>query len=104
LYIMRRLAEVARQHEGEHVRAKPRSDPRIEQRLNRYGGLLEQDLANIQAEIYPLPADHDGSPLTMLDRSRLFFRDLPNVDERRKRNGTREVMNAHTRGRRPDYY
>ena len=55
-------------------------------------------------ESIPLPADHDGSLLTLLDRSRLFFRDLPEVDERRKRNATHEVLNAKTRGRRPDYY
>jgi ubiquinone/menaquinone biosynthesis C-methylase UbiE len=82
-----------------------RSDPRLEQRLNAdRASLLEQDLANVEAGVYPLPADHDGSLLTMLNRSRLFFRDLPNVDARRKRNATHEVLNAKTRGRRPDYY
>ena len=35
---------------------------------------------------------------------RLFFRDLPSVHERRKRNGTHEVLNEKTRGLRPDYY
>jgi ubiquinone/menaquinone biosynthesis C-methylase UbiE len=66
--------------------------------------LLERDLANVEAGIYPFPADHDGSLLTMLDRSRLLFRDLPDVNNRRKRNATHEVLNARTRGRRPDYY
>jgi ubiquinone/menaquinone biosynthesis C-methylase UbiE len=65
---------------------------------------VAQDLANVEAGIYPLPADHDGSLLTVLDRSRLFFRDLPAIDARRKRNGTHDVLNANTRGRRPDYY
>src|SRR5215204_817854 len=101
---MDRLAEQVRQQEGESAR-KPRSDPHIEQRLNAdIAALLEQDLANIEAGIYPLPADHDGSLLMLLDRSRLFFRDLPDVDERRNRNATREVLNAKTRGRRPHYY
>jgi hypothetical protein len=36
--------------------------------------LLQQDLANIEAGLYPLPADHDGSLLTLLHRSRLFSR------------------------------
>ena len=40
----------------------------------------------------------------MLDRSLRFFRDLPDVDHRRRRNATREVRSAKTRGRRPDYY
>ena len=105
LYVMRRLAEQVRQQEGERVRPKPRSDPRLDQRLNAdMAALLEQDLANVEAGVYPLPADHDGSLLTLLERSRLFFRDLPEVDERRKRNATHEVLNAKTRGRRPDYY
>ena len=85
----------------------PSHDPieRIERRLNAdMAALLEQDLANVEAGIYPLPADHDGSLLTLLDRSRLFFRDLPDVYERRKRNATHEVLSAKTRGQRPDYY
>ena len=102
VYVMRRLEEQVRQQEGESARPTPRSDPRLKERLNDdMAALLEQDLANVEAGIYPLPADHDGSLLTMLNRSRLFFRDLPDVDERRKRNATREVLNAKTRGRRP---
>jgi ubiquinone/menaquinone biosynthesis C-methylase UbiE len=105
LYLMRWLAEQGRQQEGESTRPKPQSDPRIETRLNAdMAALLKQDLANVEAGIYPLPADHDGSLFTLLDRSRLFFRDLPDVEERRKRNATHEVLNAKTRGRRPDYY
>ena len=105
LYVMRRLAEQARQRDGESARPKPRSDLRLEQRLNDdMAALIEQDLANVEAGIYPLPADHDGSLLTLLERSRLFFRDLPDIDARRKRNATHEVLNEQTRGRRPDYY
>lgn len=105
LYLVRRLAEQARQQDGESPPPKRRSDPRIERRLNAdMTALFEQDLANVEAGIYPLPADHDGSLLTLLDHSRLFFRDLPEVAERRKRNATHEVLNVKTRGRRPDYY
>jgi ubiquinone/menaquinone biosynthesis C-methylase UbiE len=105
LYVMRRLAEQVRQQDGGRVRPKPRSDPRIEQRLNDdVIALLKQDLANVEAGIYPLPADHDGSLFTLLERSLLFFNDLPDVDARRKRNATHEVLDAKTRGRRPDYY
>jgi ubiquinone/menaquinone biosynthesis C-methylase UbiE len=66
--------------------------------------LFVQDLANVEAGIYPLPADHDGSLLRLLDRSRLFFRDLPAVEARRRRNATHEVLTPKTRGRRPAYY
>jgi len=103
LYVMRRLAEEVRRREGEQPRQ--RSNPRLEQRLDAdMAALVERDVANVEAGIYPLPADHDGSFLTILDRSRLFFRDLPDIAERRKRNATHEVLNADTRGRRPDYY
>jgi ubiquinone/menaquinone biosynthesis C-methylase UbiE len=103
--IMRWLAEQVRQQDSGAARSKPRSDPHLQQRLNDdISALLKQDLANVEAGIYPLPADHDGSLFTMIDRSRLFFRDLPAVNERRKHNATREVLNEKIRGRRPDYY
>jgi ubiquinone/menaquinone biosynthesis C-methylase UbiE len=105
VYVMHRLEEQVRRQEGESARPTRRSNPRLNGRLNDdMAALLEQDLANVEDGIYPLPADHDGSLLTMLNRSRLFFRDLPDVDERRKHNATREVLNAKTRGRRPNYY
>jgi ubiquinone/menaquinone biosynthesis C-methylase UbiE len=105
LYVMRRMAERQRQQEGETARPKPRSEQRIDERLNAdRAALIEQDLANVEAGIYPLPADHDGSLITLIDRSRMFFRDLPEVYERRKRNATHEVLTAKRRGRLPDYY
>jgi ubiquinone/menaquinone biosynthesis C-methylase UbiE len=105
LYIMRLLAEQTRQREGDSARPKPPSDSRLDQRLKvNLPALLEQDLANVEVGIYPIPADHDGSVLTLLERSRLFFRDLSEVNARRKRNATHEVLNARTRGLRPDYY
>jgi ubiquinone/menaquinone biosynthesis C-methylase UbiE len=105
LYVMRRFAEQLRPQEGKTAHPKPRSDLRIQQRLNAdLEALLERDLANVEAGIYPLPADHDGTLLTLFDRSRLFFRDLQSVYDRRKRNATHEVLTAKTRGQRPDYY
>jgi hypothetical protein len=103
LYIMRLLAEQTRQRESDRARPKPPSDSRLDQRLKvNLAALLEQHLANV--EVGPIPADHDGSILTLLERSRLFFRDLSEVNPRRKRNATHEVLNARTRGLRPDYY
>jgi hypothetical protein len=66
--------------------------------------LLEQDLANIEAGIYPLPADHDGSLLTLLNRSRIFFEDLPAIHRRRESSTHNEVRAKGTRGKRPRYY
>jgi len=66
--------------------------------------LFLQDLANVEAGLYPVPSDHDGSLPTLIRRSRIFFDDLPNVHQRRKRRAHNEVLNEKTRGKRPRYY
>ena len=66
--------------------------------------LLQQDLANVEAGLYPLPADHDGSLLTLLHRSRLFFNDLPAIHRRCESGSHNDVLTAGTRGKRPRYY
>jgi hypothetical protein len=63
-----------------------------------------QDLANVEAGMYPLPADHDGSLLTLIHRSRLFFADLPAIHRRREHHATNEVLSEAPRGERPRYY
>ena len=104
-YVMSLLAQQVRRQSAADAQPKRQSDARIGRRLNAdMVALFRQDLANVEAGLYPLPADHDGSLLTLLDRSGLFFRDLPDVHRRRERNATREVRNARTRARRPDYY
>jgi hypothetical protein len=65
--------------------------------------LLAQ-VANVEAGLYPLPNDHDGTFLTRLRRSWLFFEDLPAVHRRRERKGDRDVLTEATAGKRPDYY
>ena len=104
MYVLGKVAEQIRRRDGADA-PKPKSDPRVDERIAAdRAALFAQDLANVEAGIYPLPADHDGSLFTLLDRSRLFFRDLPDIEERRQRNGTHDVLNENTRGRRPDYY
>lgn len=66
--------------------------------------LMTRDLANVEEGLYPLPADHDGSLMTRIRRSRLFFDDLPDVHRRRKERRHDEVLDETTRGKRPDYY
>jgi ubiquinone/menaquinone biosynthesis C-methylase UbiE len=63
-----------------------------------------QDLANVEAGIYPIPADHDGSLLALIHRSRIFLDDLPSIHRRRKRRAYNEVLNETSRGKRPRYY
>jgi len=66
--------------------------------------LFMQDLANVEAGIYPVPTDHDGPFLTLIHRSLLFFEDLPNIHRRRERRAYNEVLTEETRGKRPRYY
>jgi hypothetical protein len=66
--------------------------------------LFLQDLANVESGLYPLPADHDGSLLTLINRSRLFFADLPEIHRRREGRAHNEIFNKDTRGTRPRYY
>jgi ubiquinone/menaquinone biosynthesis C-methylase UbiE len=104
---VRRLAEAARRQEGQKVRGRPRTDLAVPDRNKIYADMAElflQDLANVEAGVYPLPVDHDGSLTTLLRRSRLFFEDLPAIHQRRKRRASTEVLTEETRGKRPRYY
>jgi ubiquinone/menaquinone biosynthesis C-methylase UbiE len=104
---LRRLSETTQQREGAKTRPRAKTKAPVPDRSRIYAdmaALLLQDLVNVESGIYPLPADHDGSLLTLLRRSRLFFEDLPEIHERRKRRAHNEVLNETTRGKRPHYY
>src|SRR5215831_19270250 len=76
--VLRRLSEEARRREGESSRPRPHTDAPVPERGRLYedmAALFQCDLANVEAGVYPLPADHDGSLLTLLNRSWLFFAD-----------------------------
>jgi ubiquinone/menaquinone biosynthesis C-methylase UbiE len=103
---VRRLAKAARRQDGEAVRQRPHTHAPVPDRRRLYADmadLLWQDLANVEAGLYPLPADRDGSLLTLLHRSRLFFEDLPEIHRRRESGGHSEVLSEHA-GMRPRYY
>jgi ubiquinone/menaquinone biosynthesis C-methylase UbiE len=105
--IMRRLSRAAREREGASARPKPQTERPVPERRQLFADmakLFQQDLANVEAGIYPLPADHDGSWLKLLARSRLFFEDLPDVHRRRKSGEMRQVLTEDTRDKRPAYY
>jgi ubiquinone/menaquinone biosynthesis C-methylase UbiE len=104
---LRRLREATQRRDAAATRPRAHTDAPIPDRTRLYAdmaALFRQDLANVEAGIYPLPADHDGSLLTVLDRSRLFFEDLPAIHRRRQRRQHDEVLNETTRGKRPRYY
>jgi ubiquinone/menaquinone biosynthesis C-methylase UbiE len=104
---LRRLSETTRQREGPQARRRPHTDAPVPERNYIYADMIRlfmQDLANVEAGIYPVPADHDGSLLTLIRRSLLFFEDLPKIHQRRKRRAYNEVLSQGTRGKRPRYY
>jgi ubiquinone/menaquinone biosynthesis C-methylase UbiE len=104
---VRRLSKEARRQDGPRPRPRPHTNLPVPDRIDLYADmamLLQQDLANVEAGIYPLPADHDGSLLTLLQRSRFFFEDLPKIHRRRENGAHSEVFREWRGGKRPRYY
>jgi ubiquinone/menaquinone biosynthesis C-methylase UbiE len=104
--VMRRLSDRMRQS-GRSTRPRARTDAPVPGRGRLYADmahLFRQDLANVEAGIYPLPDDHDGSVPALLNRSLLFFRDLPEVHRRRESGDYQEVANEAVGASRPRYY
>jgi ubiquinone/menaquinone biosynthesis C-methylase UbiE len=106
--VMRQLSDLAgRDTAGRSKRPRASTDAPVPDRRRLYADmatLFLQDLANVEAGIYPMPMDHDGSLPTLLHRSRLFFEDLPDIHRRRESGDHREVLSDETRGKRPSYY
>ena len=104
---VRRLSEEVRRQDARKSRPRALTHAPVPDRRRLYADmalLLQQDLANVEAGIYPLPADHDGSLWTLIHRSRLFFEDLPEIHRRRESNAHSEVLSEGTNGKRPRYY
>jgi ubiquinone/menaquinone biosynthesis C-methylase UbiE len=66
--------------------------------------LLRRDLANAERGHYPVPEGEDGALPELIARSRAFFRDVPEVVRRRRRELAREVAEETGAANRPDYY
>ena len=98
--VMRRLSQAARERAGATTRPRAHTRASVPDRRRLYADmavLFRQDLANVEAGIYPLPADHDGTWPVVLNRSRLFFEDLPDVHRRRENAEYRQVLTEDTR-------
>jgi ubiquinone/menaquinone biosynthesis C-methylase UbiE len=105
--VLRELADTVRQGEKPKARRRVHTSGPVPDRKQIYADMAKlflQDLANVEAGIYPVPADHDGSLLALIRRSRMFFDDLPSIHRRRERHAHNEVLNEATRGKRPRYY
>jgi len=104
---IRQLSEARRRQENLRSRLRAHTNAPVPDRIRIYEDMAKlflQDLSNVEAGIYPLPVDHDGSLLTLLHRSRLFFEDLSAIHRRRERRAYTEVLSEETRGKRPRYY
>jgi ubiquinone/menaquinone biosynthesis C-methylase UbiE len=105
--VVRELADSVRQREEPKARRRVHTHAPVPDRKHIYADMAKlflKDLANVEAGIYPLPTDHDGSLLTLIRRSRIFFDDLPSIHRRRQRRAHDEVLDQSTRGKRPGYY
>lgn len=108
-YAMGRLRRYAEQRHPDaaqkRLAAKPsRPTPDRDRLWRDLGQLFVRDIANVEAGIYPLPNDHDGPLPDLLDRSRAFFLDLPQIFERRKNEDHQEVFSDAFRDKFPRYY
>ena len=104
---LRRLAEAARRNNGAKARRRVHTSAPAPDRSRLYADMARlflQDLANVESGIYPLPADRDGSLITLINRSWLFFEDLPEINRRREGRAHTEIFDKDTRGTRPRYY
>lgn len=103
--LMRRV--MARIEAGQERRRTPLRRPstpipQAGRLLRDVGALLARDLANIEAGLYPMPADDDHFP-ARLAASRALFADLPEV-ARRRRDAVHQEPFEESSGRRPRYY
>ena len=98
---LRRLSKGVLRRDGKKARPPAHTSAPVPDRGRLYADmavLLQQDLANIEAGLYPLPTDHDGSLLTLLDRSRLFFEGPPrDPSAPREQGAQRSPARRHTR-------
>ena len=77
---VRRLSEAARHRDGKKARPSAQTNSPVPDRRRLYADmaiLLQQDLANIEAGLYPLPADHDGTLFDSPPSLAAFFRGSP---------------------------
>ncbi len=104
-YALRRLRNMAERVYPESRVERPQVATPDRARIWRdLAALFRRDMANVEAGIYPRPADHEGGPGELLARSRAFFQDLPKTFRRRSARNGQEVFTEEWQGRLPRYY
>ncbi len=86
------------------IKASKGPKPSMRRLLADVAQLLSRDLANAERGHYPVPEGEDGALPRMFARSRAFFRDVPEVVRRQRRDQGREVAEEAPAANRPDYY
>jgi ubiquinone/menaquinone biosynthesis C-methylase UbiE len=89
---------------GESAPAAQGPLPSRDEILSDLMDVFRRDLENAADGLYPLPRDHDASPLEALARSRRFFADLPEAARRRRDGSSREVADIDRTASLPDYF
>lgn len=77
--------------------------PGVRDLLRGIAALAARDLANVDAGLYPQPADRESWPQRLSD-ARAFFADAPEVARRRAEGRHQEVHAGEAAGKRPRYY
>jgi ubiquinone/menaquinone biosynthesis C-methylase UbiE len=105
-FASQRFRQSRAENQPAQEKRKKSSGPSLtaEKILADLAGLFRRDLANAEAGIYPLPADHDGSFRDILRRSRMFFQDLPVSVERKQAKRSNEVYSSDLEDELPAYF
>lgn len=69
--------------------------PALPDLLRGVATLMAQDMANVEAGLYPMPKDEDGGLSAILNRARRFFADAPKVQMRRREDRHQEVYEQY---------
>ena len=80
------------------------STPGREAFLKAISDLLYRDWDNIRTGVYRMPHDRVMSPVRAIGDALAYFRDLPAVNDRRRRRGHSDVIADAPRPKRPRYY
>lgn len=68
------------------------------------GELFARDLANVAKGYYPTPRDHDGTFRDIVEASRRYFADLPQVADRKSQGQGTEVYSPELAEKLPAYF
>ncbi|MBA4782627.1 MAG: class I SAM-dependent methyltransferase [Rhizobiales bacterium] len=69
--------------------------PGLSDLLRGVARLMAEDMAHVEAGLYPMPMDEEGGLPAIMGRARRFFEDAPKVQMRRREDRHQEVFEIH---------